>query len=141
MTKDRKIAFVIGSMSNGGAERVISIIANHYANLGWTVDILMLLSNNCSYQIDSRINLVDLSGRKSSRITMVPSWINRLRNYAKKQNPDIIVSFVARINILTQIALRNLDIPIIVSERNDPYMDGRGVLVDIFTKWLRCGKV
>lgn len=136
MTKDRKIAFVIGSMSNGGAERVISIIANHYANLGWTVDILMLLSNNCSYQIDSRINLVDLSGRKSSRITMVPSWINRLRNYAKKQKPDIIVSFVARINILTQIALRNLDIPIIVSERNDPYMDGRGFLVDIFTKWL-----
>ena len=33
-----KISFFIGSMAGGGAERVISILANHYSEKGWDVD-------------------------------------------------------------------------------------------------------
>lgn len=123
-------------MGNGGAERVVSIIANDYAQQGWHVDILMLLSNECTYKIESSVNLIDLSGKKSSRIERLPFWLKSIRNYALVKKPDVVVSFVARINIITQVALRHLDIPIIVSERNDPYKDGRGTLVDFMTKWL-----
>lgn len=133
---NKRIAFVIGSMGNGGAERVVSIIANAYAQQGWQVDILMLLSNQCTYKLDSRINLTDISGKRSSRVAKLPFWLKKIRNYARTQKPDIVVSFVARINIITQVALRHLDIPVIVSERNDPYKDGRGTLVNIMTKWL-----
>ena len=38
-----KISFFIGSMGGGGAERVISILANHYASKGWDVEIALLL--------------------------------------------------------------------------------------------------
>lgn len=136
MNKDKKIAFIIGSMGNGGAERVVSIIANDYAQQGWHVDILMLLSNECTYKIESGVNLINLSGKRASRIARLPFWLKSIKNYTLAERPDIIVSFVARINIIVQIALRHLDIPIIVSERNDPYKDGRGAIVDLMTKWL-----
>ena len=48
-----KIAFFIGSLRRGGAERVISILANHYARRGWQVDILLLLENQCGYELES----------------------------------------------------------------------------------------
>ena len=50
-----RIAFFIGGMSRGGAERVISILANEYADKGWKVDILMLLSNQVGYELNSNI--------------------------------------------------------------------------------------
>ena len=133
---NKRIAFVIGSMGNGGAERVVSIIANDYAQQGWHVDILMLLSNECTYKIESGVTLIDLSGNKSSRIARLPFWLKNIRDYALTKKPDIVVSFVARINIITQLALKHLNIPIVVSERNDPYKDGRGAIVDFMTKRL-----
>ena len=136
MVMDKRIAFVIGSMGNGGAERVVSIIANDYAQRGWHVDILMLLSNECTYKIESGVTLINLSGETSSRIARLPYWLKSIRDYALTRKPDVVVSFVARINIITQLALKNLNIPILVSERNDPYKDGRGKLVNILTKWL-----
>lgn len=39
----KKLTFFIGSMGKGGAERVISILANHFVDSGWAVDIIMLL--------------------------------------------------------------------------------------------------
>ena len=38
-----KISFFIGSMMSGGAEKVISLLANEYAQNGWNVDIVLLL--------------------------------------------------------------------------------------------------
>ena len=45
----KKIAFFIGGMYGGGAERVISILANHYCSIGWNVDLVLLLSNKVEY--------------------------------------------------------------------------------------------
>ncbi|MTK62903.1 glycosyltransferase, partial [Turicibacter sanguinis] len=47
--------------------------------------------------------------------------------------PDKIVSFVAIINIITIIACLGLNKEIIISERNDPYSDGRSRFIDILT--------
>ena len=136
MNEMKRIAFLIGSMGGGGAERVVSIIANEYIRQGWCVDILMLLSNECTYALDPAINLVDLSGKIASRIARLPSWIKNIREYTLIHKPDVIVSFVARINIIAKLSLLNIEVPLIVSERNDPYMDGRGMLVKFLTKKL-----
>ena len=39
----KKITFVTGAMGRGGAERVISLLANRYCQMGWEVSILLLL--------------------------------------------------------------------------------------------------
>ena len=47
-----KIAFFIGSMARGGAERVLSILANHYIERGWEIEIVMLLKNKVEYDLE-----------------------------------------------------------------------------------------
>ena len=132
----KKIIFVIGGMTRGGAERVISILANQYAKNGWAVDIVMMLDYVIDYELDSRINLIDMTADQTHKLKSAPSWIKNFRVYVKKQKPDVIVSFVARINLVVLAATIGMSIPIIISERNDPAADGRSKLIDIATKIL-----
>jgi len=110
---------------------VISIIANRCAQDKWDVSILMLLTNRCEYPLNSAIKLIDLTGKSGSRMKKAPYWIRELRERMRLEKPDVVVSFVARINLLTLFAARGLHQRVIISERNDPAMDGRSVFVKI----------
>lgn len=132
----KKILIFIGSMSRGGAERVISIISNNLVEKGWEVSVCVLLSNSVAYPLSDKIKIIDFSGKTSSRIKRIPNWIFGIRKLVKNEAPDVILSFVARINIIVQLACLGLKKRIIVSERNDPYSDGRSKIVDILTYWL-----
>ena len=127
--KKKRIAFVLGSMKRGGAERVISILSNHYASKGWVVDIILLLSGECDYELDQKIRIISLAGT-GSRLRQLPDWIFGIRKYLKEYRPDTILSFAARINIITAVAAFGIRTNLVVSERNDSEMDGRSLLFD-----------
>jgi len=133
---NRRIVFVIGSMGRGGAERVISILANTYAREDWKVSIITLLDNKNDYPLDKSIELISFANKKRSRVLQIPKWIFGIRRYISKSRPDVVVSFVARINILTLVACIGLRRKIVVSERNDPKADGRSLFVRIATDLL-----
>ena len=121
-----KIAFFIGQMGCGGAERVISLLANDYCRRGWDTDIVMLLGNDLFYRLEPGVRLVDLSGGGGSYLKRAPYWLKEVRGYLKKEKPDRVVSFIGRINALVLTAALGMKIPVVVSERNDPRHDGRG---------------
>lgn len=124
-----RIAFFIGSMGRGGAERVISILANEYATKGWDVDILMLLANRVEYELHPQVKVISLIGKSSNYAVNALSWLTNIRKYIKSNKPDRAVSFVGRVNAVVLTATIGLKVPIIVSERNDPKHDGRGKLM------------
>lgn len=130
--KKERIVFIIGSMRKGGAERVISILSNNYADLGWNVDIITLLDSKIDYKLNLKINIINMSNNKRKNILQLPFWIINLRRYIKQNKPDKIVSFIGRINIVTLIATLGLNCDVFISERNDPKTEGR----DIITKAL-----
>lgn len=116
---------------------MVSIIADELCQRGWEVAICLLLSNQVEYSINPQVKIVDMTGDMNlSRLKRLPGWIREIRCFTKKYKPDVILSFVARINIIAQLATLGLKIPIIVSERNDPKSDGRGILVDFMTRLL-----
>lgn len=121
-----RIAFFIGSMGRGGAERVISILANEYADKGWDVDILMLLANRVEYDLCPQINVISLVGGSASYAKNALSWLIKIRKYVRTVKPDRVVSFIGRVNAVVLTATIGMKVPIIVSERNDPKHDGRG---------------
>lgn len=129
----RRLLIVMGSMSRGGAERVISHISEYFANRGWQVKIALLLANRVDYELHERVETVDLSGATSSRWKRLPGWLRGLRRLAKEYKPEAVLSFAARINVITCLALRGLGIRTVLSERNDPFSDGRPRYVDFFT--------
>jgi GalNAc-alpha-(1->4)-GalNAc-alpha-(1->3)-diNAcBac-PP-undecaprenol alpha-1,4-N-acetyl-D-galactosaminyltransferase len=130
---NKRIVFVIGSMRRGGAERVISILANQFADKGWDVQIIALLDGSNDYILRDSIKVTTINDKRKTRIQQLPSWLIKLRTIFKKYNPDVIVSFIARINILTLIASLGLNKKTIISERNDPKSDGRSMIVKLAT--------
>lgn len=131
-----RIAFIIGSMGRGGAERVISILANHYVNKNWDVDVILLLANKVEYDLDSRVRIINLSNPNRRRLFQLPRWLLGIRSYVNKYKPYRIVSFIARINIITMLACIGEKVSVILSERSDPQNDGRDKVTALLTNFL-----
>lgn len=103
-----KILFVSGGLGRGGAQRVITLLANEYVKKEWSVHLVTLLENKPGYHINSKVRLHDLT--KSGRyIKNIIYWIRTLRKLIKEVRPSVIVSFVGRINIITMIAAKGLN--------------------------------
>lgn len=135
-SQNKKITFVLGSMGQGGAEKVISVLSRDYAEKGWNTDIIVLLDNSVEYDIHPSTRIVDFSGSGQSRLKRLPYWLSSLRSYAKTNKPDVLLSFAARINLIVYMACRKFVPRLFVSERNDPRHDGRSIIVDRMTKGL-----
>lgn len=134
----KKIAFVLGGLSFGGAERVISILANHYAEMGWQADILTLLRSDCDFALREGVKHISLAGETRSRALRAPGWLFSLRRYFKREKPQAVVSFAARINcitLLSSVGMRKR-FRVLVSERNDPLHDTRTAPIRVLTKLL-----
>ncbi len=115
----KKIVYVIGHIGNGGAERVISILAN--ASIAEENIIITLFSNKQDYHLNSNVRVIyiDVTSIKN------PAWrcvkrVLLLRKAFREISPDIIVSFLAIINMYTVLANLFTKQKVILSERNDP---------------------
>ncbi|MBO7303957.1 MAG: glycosyltransferase family 4 protein [Clostridia bacterium] len=120
-----KITFVLGSMSRGGAERVVSILSTYYANRNINVEIVTMLNNRVEYELPPSVKLVDVSQYKKGLFS-VPGWISKLRRHIKESAPDVVVAFMGPICAITKMACKGLKGRLICSERIDPAMAHRG---------------
>ncbi|MFP3888306.1 glycosyltransferase [Priestia filamentosa] len=119
----KKIMFVIGILSNGGAERVISTLSKEMTNQGYEVSIVTIFGDNNKYVSDKRINLYPIKQKFSNKALRALSIVSMTRRLIKEKKPDLIISFDATINIYTILSCLGLKNKLIVSERNDPYQN------------------
>ena len=110
------IVFVLASLGSGGAERVVSLLANKMVESGHQVEIICLKFNDVYYQTDSCVKVTLAMQQTKNRFTEI-FW---LRKYLKKQNPDVVIPFTEGVYCFTILSLLGTGIPIIASERLDP---------------------
>lgn len=121
-----RILLVILSLSAGGAERIISEMANWWAAHNHEVAVLTLWgTEHDHYKLDQRIKRFSLDFWRNSTtpwqfLTNRIRLIFRIRKTVHNFDPDTIISFIDLINIIMVTALAGLKIPLIVSERIDP---------------------
>ena len=123
-----RLALTISSLSAGGAERVLTNLANAWAEKGHDVSLITLSEPQTPpfYALDPRIQLMQINQTAAenlpllSRLRNIIRRIIALRRTLKALKPDIIISFVDIINMTTLLSSRGLKIPVIVSERTDP---------------------
>lgn len=132
----KKISFVITSLVRSGAERVTILLAKYYLEMGYDVEIIMLLYHDIEFDVPEGIKIVDFAGSTTSRIKRIPYWLKNLKRHFKERKPDIVVSFIARINIFTLLATNKKKTKVIVSERNDPRFDSRTFITKILINIL-----
>jgi len=124
--KPPRITLVISSLQSGGAERVLSTMANYWAERGFLVSLISLSQKSTDfYRTNLSIQRIELNQSKTSRnifeaIGANISRLTKLRKAIYQSQPDAVISFTDRINVLTLLSTVGSQIPVIISERNDP---------------------
>jgi len=113
-----KIVFLIDRMSGfGGAQRVIANLANAFQRGGHSVCIMLTGNMEKSvYPLESGVEVRCVQESSVNRIRKIRRMRHAIRSYA----PDVIISFLTMVNVLTLMAAFGTGIPVVVSERNDP---------------------
>lgn len=121
-----RVALTIPSLAGGGAERVLAMLANHWADAGCDVTLITLDAAHADrHKLDPRIARVGLDLVRHSRgpwhgLANNVRRLRALRRALRSCGPDAIVSFLDQMNVLTLLAARGLAAPVIIAERTNP---------------------
>ena len=122
-----KRVLIIPALTAGGAERVMSIMANHWAALGQTVTLLSLDDGSQPpfFELHPGVHHRCL-GLLADSTTPLDALFNNLqrlrvlRRALREEAPAVVISFLDSTNVLTLLASRGLNLPVIVVEHIDP---------------------
>lgn len=129
----KKIAFYIGSLGKGGAERVIRNLAQYFKSEGYDVYMVTKLKEKDEYDLDPSIQriIADITPEEETgrRIGNLSARVKKLRRIWSDIKPDIIVSFIRKNNLMAIASAAPLHIPVVVSVRSAPARElaGKGV--------------
>ena len=115
--KNKKIIFFDGTLREGGAERVISILTREMAENNEPVEVVIYYNEEIFYELHPDVKVTSVS--KNTNKTNIIFNLFWLRKYLKN-NAYLVVSFLAPFNMLSIVARMGLKIPIIVADRSDP---------------------
>lgn len=121
------VKFILPGLTAGGSEHVVSFVANRLAQSGFDVSIMSFEASGSKpyYKTDERIRIEYLDVPISKRGplgVLADIWRRafRLRAVFRKQRPHLVISLLTRSNVIAVLAAMGSDIPVIVSERNNP---------------------
>ena len=119
------IALFISSLHRGGSERVMSNIASFLSGRGHRVILVTQYEYPDEYVVDPKVRRIILENTENgsglfSRLTGFIRRFSELRKVWKKEEPDVILSFIGKNNIMAVISSAGLGIPVAVSVRSDP---------------------
>ena len=110
-----KILFTLASLGSGGAERVVTLLANRMNVMGHQVEIACLKYDDVYYQTDDGVKVV-LAEHLGHNLPEL-FW---LRKHVRQEKPDVVIAFTEGVYCFSIAALLGTKIPVIASERLDP---------------------
>lgn len=119
-----KIMFHLNSLEQGGAERVVSNLANQFVKENYEVIAATQWQGENEFQLDSRVRRIHVGmteqDAKKNRVRKALLRIRYLRKCIKRENPDIVIAFAHKANYRALTAAIGLKVPVIISIRTDP---------------------
>ncbi|HXK94269.1 MAG TPA: glycosyltransferase family 4 protein [bacterium] len=131
-TETADIALVISSLGAGGAQRVLTNLANAWARQGRRICVITLESGERPfYALDPAVRHLETGGFGESRNLLQALLANlrrirELRRAIWQSNAPLVVSFIGTTNILTILACQGMKRRVVVSERSDPARESLG---------------
>ena len=122
-----RLCLIIPSLSAGGAERVMTILANRWVAKGWEITLLSLDDGSIRpfFPLDPGVRHRPLGLLADSKHLWMGLCNNvkrltTLRKAIRQTQADAVISFLESTNVLTLLATRGLGIPVIASELIEP---------------------
>jgi glycosyltransferase involved in cell wall biosynthesis len=138
----KKMLLVISSLGAGGAERIMSELANAWAVQGAHVGLLTLaMPEKDYYPLSPDVERIALNeiGESHSLLQTLTNNARRcwkIRRAVRRFAPDVVVSFIEQNNVRVLAALMGTGIPVVVSERIDPRHYDAGRAFGMARRWL-----
>ena len=139
----KKIAFYIGSLRKGGAERVFVNLAEYFQREGYRVIMVTQYQKEEEYDLPDGVEriLSEIEEEKvsPSRVVNFLRRLNKLHAIWKEQEPDLVLSCIGKNNfmaVVTAVGTKTKPVVSVVGEAGEEY-PGRGMrmLADIlFTR-------
>lgn len=110
-----RITLVTSSAGGGGAQRTVAKLAAGISARGHRVDLVLAHATGPYLaELTADVRVVDLDARRLAA-AVVP-----LARYLRAERPDVVMSALDYVNIVTLLARRvaRVDVPVVVSERN-----------------------
>ena len=122
-----KLLFFIHALSGGGAERVTTSLANHWADKGWDITIVTLAHESLDvYPLHPCVKRISLNLAKDSA-NVFAGLVNNLRRVLalnrvmRKCKPDVAIGMMSTTNVILALASQGLrKVKVVVSERTHP---------------------
>ena len=112
-----RLLIVQAGFGAGGAERVISMLSDHFAQSGATVHVTAfdMPPDGPYFKMHPDVETSALTGADGQ-------WnrIRHVRRVVRDFQPDVVISFLTKVNVSTLLATIGLRVPVIISERNNP---------------------
>jgi glycosyltransferase involved in cell wall biosynthesis len=114
--KRYKISFLLPSLGGGGAEKVVVNLVNELCK-DEKIAVDLVLGNAVGDYIElvnNKVNIIDLEAPRMYKSTL------KLKNYLKKNSPDILISGIDYVNVIALLArkLSGVKTKIFVTEHN-----------------------
>lgn len=116
----KKIIFVTSSLTGGGAERVMAILASKCSELGAKVTLVALREKEHVYSISDKVNFIQMKSKYKNPILKAIERCINLRRIFKESDSNTIISFLPINTLYTMISKCGLNKKLIISERGDP---------------------
>lgn len=121
---NKHIVLFISALRKGGSERVLVNLAEYLNQHGIRVTFVTQYDYPNEYELSSGIRRVysEITEEETSgnRLVNFIRRFQKLRHIWKTENPDVILSFIGKNNIMTVLTSRFLHIPVVVSVRGEP---------------------
>ncbi|ENV47590.1 hypothetical protein P255_01951 [Acinetobacter brisouii CIP 110357] len=120
-----KLMIVIPTLGSGGAERVVSTLANIWVNeKDLDLSITLLNKSEDFYSIDNSIKIYRLNyegglGLVKKSIGLFKTII-KLQQLIIREKPDVVLTFIREANIFTLLACNRTNTKVVISERDSP---------------------
>ncbi|MBD5393002.1 MAG: glycosyltransferase family 4 protein [Lachnospiraceae bacterium] len=119
-----KILFHLNCFEQGGAERVVSNLANQFVQEDYEIIAATEWQGENEFQLDRRVKRVHVGLKKQDegkgRIAKIRLRFRYLRDLIKEEKPDIVVAFTRRPNYRALISSLGTGVPVITAVRQDP---------------------
>ena len=125
MLRNREVFIVIAALGAGGAERVAAWLAEHLVATGARVTIVAFdrPDDAIYHAFSSELRFVRLGIAAKRKTGLVPPVVRRmaaLRRLVADRRPDLVVSMLTKINVVTLCATLGMAVPVVACERNNP---------------------
>lgn len=122
----KKIALVIGKLTSGGAQRVMSTLSNMLIEK-YDITIITIHPNHSFYTINPNVRIVNCFEKKitSNNIPLPQIGLyflitKKIYQIIKAEKISLVISFITNTNVFSIIASKYAKIPCLISERTNP---------------------